>query len=156
MDELIARLPHSTHNVPNPTYKMDNKTVFIKIEQAVRGTSVASTVNIFSRTKDGRGAFFALISNHAGDTKYRSISKKRLNLLQNIKWNGRSYPLEKHVSNHRQAHDDLNECSNHITVAIPDDCQKVEYLIDSSTCIDNTLQAAIGLIRAKGSRARLG
>ena len=103
---------------------------------------------LFSRNKDGRAAFRALIANHAGDTKYRAISKKRMNLLQNIKWNGRSYPLESHVSNHRQAVDDLNECALHITVRVPDDTQRVEYLIDSINCTDNTLQATIGLIRA--------
>ena len=149
MDELIKRLPHT-----GPVYKNDNKTVYMKIEEAVRGTSVESTVKTFARQKDGRGAYFALISNHAGDTKYRAISKKRLNLLQNIKWNGRSYPLESHVSNHRQAVDDLRECSQHITVPVPDQSQRVEYLIDSVTCQDNTLQAAIGLIRANTNNMR--
>ena len=71
-----------------------------------------------------------------------------MNLLQNIKWNGRSYPLESHVSNHWTAVDDLNECSAHITVAVPDQSQRVEYLIDSISCTDTTLQAAIGLVCA--------
>ena len=75
-------------------------------------------------------------------------------MLQNIKWNGRNYPLETHVSNHRQAVDDLRECSEHITVAVPDEPQRVEYLIDSITCQDNTLQAAIGLIRANTNNMR--
>ena len=82
-DELIKRLVHT-----GPIYKNDNTSVFIKIEKATRGTSVESTVKSFSRRKDGRGAFLALISNHAGDTKYRAILKKRMNLLQTIKWNG--------------------------------------------------------------------
>ena len=81
----------------------------------------------------------ALMSNHAGEVKHRSISKKRLNLLQNIKWNGWAYPLESHVSNHRQAHDDLLECSAHIQCAVPGPEQKVEYLIDSIACTDSTL-----------------
>ena len=148
-DELIKRLVHT-----GPIYKNDNTSVFIKIEKATRGTSVESTVKSFSRRKDGRGAFLALISNHAGDTKYRAILKKRMNLLQTIKWNGRSYPLETHVSNHRQAVDDLRECSSHITVAVPDQSQRVEYLIDSIACNDSTLQAAIGLIRANTNNMR--
>ena len=94
------------------------------------------------------------MSNHAGEVKHRSISKKRLNLLQNIKWNGRAYPLESHVSNHRQAHDDLLECSAHIQCAVPGPEQKVEYLIDSIACTDSTLQAAIGLIRANTNNMR--
>ena len=149
LEELIARLPHY-----GPIYKNDNSTVFSKIEEAVRGTSVESTIKSFARSKDGRGAYLALIANHAGETKYRAIMKKRMNILQNIKWNGRSYPLESHVSNHRQAVDDLKECSRHITVSVPDPSQRVEYLIDSISCSDNTLQAAIGLVRANTNNMR--
>ena len=149
LEELTKRLPHT-----GPIYKNDNATVYMLIEKAVRGTSVESTVKTFARTKNGRGAYLALIANHAGDTKYRAIVKKRTNLLQNIKWNGRSYPLESHVSNHRSAVDDLKECGDHITVNIPDASQRVEYLIDSITCNDNTLQAAIGLIRANTNNWR--
>ena len=149
LDELIARLPHT-----GAIYKSDNATVYMAIEKAARGTSVESTVKTFSRRKDGRGAFQALLSNHAGETKYRSIMKKRMQLLQNTKWNGRSFPLESHVSNHRAAIDDLNECANHITVSVPDQSQHVEYLIDSIACNDNTLQAAIGLVRANTNNMR--
>ena len=147
--ELVARLPHE-----GPIYNHDNTSVYLKIEKAARGTSVESTVKAFARRKDGRAAYLALIANHAGDTKYRSIMKKRMNLLQNTKWNGRAYPLESHVSNHRQAVDDLRECSSHITVPVPDESQRVEYLIDSINCADNTLQAAIGLIRANTNEMR--
>ena len=142
-EELIKRLVYT-----ESIYKNDNTSVFMKIEKATRGTSVESTVKAFSRRKDGQAAFLALIANHAGDTKYRFILKKRMNLLQSIKWNGRSYPLETHVSNHRQAVDNLRDYSDHITVSVSDQSQRVQYLIDSIACNDNTLQAAIGLIRA--------
>ena len=52
------------------------------------------------------------------------------------------------VSNHCQAYDDLRECSTHITVPVPSDPQRVEYLINSITSKDSTLQASIGLVRA--------
>jgi len=91
VEELIGRLPHY-----GPIFKNDNATVFQKVEEAARDTSCESTI------KDGRGAYLVLISNHAGDIKYRAIAKKRQNLLQNIKCTGNSYPLEGHVSNHRQ------------------------------------------------------
>ena len=149
ISELIARLPHA-----GPIYKNDNEKVFMKIEDAVRGTSVESTIKSFARAKDGRGAYFALITNHAGETKYRSIAKKCTNLLQNIKWNGRAYPLESHVSNHRKANDDLIECAKHITCNTPSQDQRVEYLIDSITSTDPTLQAAIGIIRANTNNMR--
>ena len=143
LEELITRLPHT-----GPIYKDDNKTVFMMIAKAVAGTSVESTIKSFSRRKDGRAAFQALIANHAGDTKYRSIVKARNNLLQNVKWNGRNYPLEQHVSNHRTAVDDLRECSNHIGNAVPTMQQRVEFLLDSIASQDSALQAAMGNIRA--------
>ena len=77
------------------------------IEQAVRGFSVESTIKYYSCNKDGRSAFKAFISNRASENKYRGIIMKRINLLQNIKWNGRTYPLETHITNHRQAFDNL-------------------------------------------------
>ena len=149
IDELIARLPHT-----GPIYKSDNAAVYMKIEEAARGTSCESTIKAFSRRKDGRGAYLALISNHAGEVKYRAIAKKRQNLLQNIKWTGMSYPLETHVSNHRQAFDELRECSQHITVPVPSDSQRVEYLIDSISSKDVTLSSAIGIIRANTNNMR--
>ena len=148
-DELVSRLKHT-----GPIYKQDNASVFLLIEKASRNTSVESTVKAFARTKDGRGAFLAIIKNHAGETKYRAIHKKRMNLLQNVKWNGRGFELEKHVSSHRQAVDDLMECANHITCVIPDQSQRVEYIIDSISCNDITLQAALGLIRANTNNMR--
>ena len=80
--------------------------------------------------------------------KYRAIAKNRQNLLQTIKWTGNSYALDTHVSNHRQAYDDLRECSTHITVPVPSDPQIVESLICIITSKDSTLQASIGLVRA--------
>ena len=148
-DELVTRLPHT-----GPIYNNDNAAVYQKIEEATKGTSVESTINSFSRRKDGRGAFLAIIVNHAGDVKYRSIAKKRQNLLQTIKWTGNSYALDTNVSNHRQAYDDLRECSTHITVPVPSDPQRVEYLIDIITSKDSTLQDSIVLVRAKTNNMR--
>ena len=56
--------------------------------------------------------------------------------------------METHVSNHSKTYDDLRECSTHITVPVSSDPQRVEYLIDSITSKDSTLQASIGLVRA--------
>ena len=89
LEELINRLPHA-----GPIFRDNNKTVFVMISKAVAGTSVKSTIRSYSIRKDGRATFLALISNHAGDTKYRAIVKSRSNIIQNINWNGRNYPLD--------------------------------------------------------------
>ena len=80
--------------------------------------------------------------------KYRAIAKKCQNLLQTIKWTDNSYALDTHVSNNRQSYDDIRECSTHNTVHVPSDPQIMEYLIDSITSKDSTLQYSIGLVRA--------
>ena len=147
--ELEKRLPHE-----GTIYKTDNASVYMMIEKATRDTSVASTVKAFSRTKNGRDAYLALIANHAGDEKYRAITKKSINFLQNTKWTGCQNPLENHVSLYHSAHNDLTDCNNHITVNVPDVSQKVEYLIDSITCSDSALQASIRLVRANTNNMR--
>jgi hypothetical protein len=147
--ELLARLPHG-----DALYRSDNKTVYMCIEKACRGTSVESTVKAYSRSQDGRGAYMALRDHHAGDSKYRAILKARTNLLTNIKWNARQNSLEKHVSNHRQAHEDLQDCSTHITVSVAGQPQRVEWLLDSISSQDPTLQATIGLIRSDVNNMR--
>ena len=89
------------------------------ISKYVAGTSVESKIKSYSRRKYVWAAFLALISNHAGDTKYQAIVKYISNILQNINWNGRNYPLEHHVSNHQNTIDDLRDCATHIGNAVP-------------------------------------
>ena len=116
------------------------------IPKTVAGISVDSTIKYYSRRKDVRAAFLALISNHTGDTKYRAIVKPRSNLLHNIKWNGWNYPLEQHVSNHKTAIDNLRDCITHIGNAVPNNPQMVEFLLKHITSQYNALQAAMGNI----------
>ena len=101
-EELCAHLPHT-----GPIYKHNNTAVFLLIEKASIDTSCESKVKAFARTKYGQGAYNACISNHAVDTKYHAIHKKCMNLLQHIKRNSRTYALEAHITNHRQAVDDI-------------------------------------------------
>ena len=73
--------------------------------------------------KPSGAVFLALISNHAGDTKYCAILQKHVNLLHKIKWNRRSYLLETRGSNHLQEVEDLRSCASHITTSVPDQDQ---------------------------------
>ena len=111
----------------------------MKIKEATQGTFIQSTIKSLSHSKDGCGAFQTLLSNYTSEVKHCSISKKRLNLLQNIKWNGQSYTLKSYVSKHRQAYNNLLECSTHIQYTISGPVQKVEYLIDSIAYTNSTL-----------------
>ena len=58
------------------------------------------------------------------------------------------------MSNHRSAIDDLKDCAQHIQAAVPNTPQRVEYLLESITCQDNSLQAAMGNVRADTNNMR--
>ena len=75
-------------------------------QKAARITLVESNFKAFHRRKYGMGEFLALVQNNIDDAKYRTIPKKRVDLLQKIKWNGRSCPLETHISNYCQSVED--------------------------------------------------
>ena len=42
--------------------KSDNKKVYFIMEEAAQGTSYATTIKLFQKNKDGRGAYFALMN----------------------------------------------------------------------------------------------
>ena len=70
IQEMTARIP-----LTGSLYKSDNKTVYLHLAEACRGTSCESTVKAKYLRQDGRAAFMALIDHHAGDEKYRDIAK---------------------------------------------------------------------------------
>ena len=94
------------------------------------------------------------ILNHRVDAKYSTIIKKCTNLLHNNQKNGRSYHLETNVSNHCQEVQYIQEFATNITTSVPDQAQRVEYLIDSILCLDNTLQSEIRMVRANTNNTR--
>ena len=126
----------------------------MKIEEADRGTFVESTIKFFSRLKDRTDDFQDLIGKYSGEEKHPEISKKRLNLLLTIKWNSWDYPLEKHVHNHRQAYNDLMECSACIEYSVPGVEKRLEHLIDSINCAEITLQVDACVIRTNTDNRR--
>jgi hypothetical protein len=54
--DLISRLSHN-----HPLYKTDNAKVYSFLEEATRGTAYSSTVKAFTRRRDGRAAWKALM-----------------------------------------------------------------------------------------------
>jgi hypothetical protein len=68
--ELIARASHG-----HPLFREDNSAMYYKIEEATRGTPYAASIKPFQRTKNGRGAWFALSSQYAGKDKWEAEIK---------------------------------------------------------------------------------
>ena len=53
----------------HPLFRTDNVTVFSILEEATRSTIYAQIIKPFSRLKNGRRSFIALVSSHAGKDK---------------------------------------------------------------------------------------
>ena len=143
IQELTARIP-----LTGALYKTDNKTLYLHLQAACKGTSVETTVNAKRYRQDGRAAYMALIDHHAGAEKYNAIMKTTMAQLQGLKWNGRACALEKHVSTHRRCYEELLNCVDHVPTMIPGETQRVTYLVDSIECSDGPINATVGIISA--------
>ncbi|CAJ1938200.1 unnamed protein product, partial [Cylindrotheca closterium] len=84
--EFTARASH-TH----PRFHQDNAQVFAKLEEALRGTTYALSLTPFEQTRDGRGAFFAIVAQYLGKEKWSKEIEKNTDFItvQNM-WNTRS------------------------------------------------------------------
>ena len=110
----------ASHNHPN--YRVDNEKVYFKLEEATRGTRYAASLKPFQRRKDGRGAFFAITTQHAGDNKWNAEIVKQYALLHNKKWKGnRSFTLKNHYNNHQHYFVQMQEESTHIDYQLPNE-----------------------------------
>ena len=117
------------------------------LEEATRGSIYASTVKPHSRRKDGRAAWSAMVSSHAGKDKWEQLQKEKTKFLMNTKWNGKTYSLEKFTGIHRSFYVQLQEAVEHVNFQLPTQHTRVGYLIDNIQNADPDLRAAIASIR---------
>ena len=142
-EELIARATH-TH----PLYRDDNASLYFYLEEATRSTMYTSSIQPFSRRKDGRGAWFAITNQYAGKDKWAAELKKQDDLLHTYKWKGQSnFSLDKFISQHRNAFVSMQQCAIHVEFQLPNEYSRVGYLLDAIETTDASLQAAMALVR---------
>lgn len=135
--ELIARLSHNS-----PIYRDDNKQVYLYLEEATRGTIYGASIKPFTRTKDGRGSYLALISQHAGVDKWEKELQDQEKFLYSRKWKGNSnFSLDKFIENHRAAFILMQQCAEHVDHQLPNDHTRVRYLLEAIDCSDPALHA---------------
>ncbi len=126
-EEMMHCVPH-THNL----YKADNNALFRLIDVMVVVHEVSATIAPFRRMLDGRGAFLAIKSQHAGRHVWDKIAKDALTLLKGRKWNGQSsITLAQHTTGQRTSYMRLVEASVHTPTEIPNPRQRVTDLLDS-------------------------
>lgn len=141
--ELINRAKHN-----HALFRDDNSKVYYYLEEATRTTSFAASIKPFQRSKNGRGAFLALVSQYAGEDKWRAELKKQDDLLHNRKWKGNTnLSLDRFISQHRNAYVSMSQCAEHVPFQLPNALTRVTYLLDAIECNDHALQASIALVK---------
>ena len=118
------------------------------LEVALRGTKFEASIKPFQRTGNGRGAYEALISKHAGKEKWIKILRDAKIYVNERKWDGTtSYLLQSHVDKCRECDVDIENASEHITEQIPNTRTRVQSLLDSvEGCTDPKICARVAAI----------
>jgi hypothetical protein len=111
-------------------------------------TAYSASIKPFQRTRNGRGAWLALVSQYAGEAKWRAKLKIAEELLLNRKWKGQdNFPLERFVAQHRSAFVSMTECAEHVQHQLPHEITRVTYILDGIECHHAPLQAAMANVR---------
>ena len=140
--EFTARASH-TH----PRFHQDNARVFAKLEEALRGTTYASSLTPFEQTRNGRGAFFAIVAQYLGKEKWSKEIEKNTDLITAQKWKGNgTFPMERFIGGHRNAHQALLTASQHVEYQIPNEHTRIGYLLRAIHTTDHGPHATIAII----------
>ena len=123
--------------------------VLADISEAKLGTQYTTSISAFKRTKNGRAAYFALKTQHAGPARWDQEIRTQNDFLLNRKWNGNSnqFTLEKFLSQHRAAYTMLEQCAENVTFQLPNERTRVKYLLDNIECKNPEVEAALASIR---------
>ena len=83
------------------------------LNDGLAGSSYVSSIQAFSHQKNGRQAYKALIVHNLSSAKWDEVAEEAVRLLTKVEWNGKSqrFTLLKHLTSHRNAHNDLVQAS---------------------------------------------
>ena len=128
MDELIAYCPHN-----GVEYAEDNAAFLQALVVMTKDTVHASSVKPHVSARNGRAAYFALTQHNMGNSKFQDLVDCAEQLVLTRIWNGKNqrYSLKRHISNHRDAYNDMVRASQHITYALPNERTRVSRLLTS-------------------------
>ena len=140
--ELINSASHA-----HPNYAIDSGDVYDLVEQAARNTQYMGSIQPFKRLRDGRAAYNAIVSQHAGKDKWESELKKAQSVMQSTKYKGSgNFTLVRYTTVHRNANERLKEAAQHVTFQLPEEHTRVTYLLDNIDTSDARLNAAIATV----------
>lgn len=142
--ELVERASHD-----HALYRSDNAKIYSFIEEAVRSSQYNASIKPFQRAKDGRGAYKALVSQHAGKDKWEAELKVQEDRVMNRVWKGNAsaFPLESYIQMHRQAFMSMIQCADHVSFQVPNERTRVKHMIDNIQCSDPELLSLLALVK---------
>ena len=114
------------------------------------GTHVHPTLKSFSRKKDGRSSWLAILEQFMSEERWREELKRQETITTTRRWKGNSnYSLEKHGAVHRNAKITQHNASLGPVRGsqVPEKRKFCERFIDSIHCNDPTLLAALANVR---------
>jgi hypothetical protein len=127
--------------------KSDNNALFQMLDRSTSGHDVGATIAPFRRTQDGRGAILAIKGQHAGRHVWDKLVKDANIVLQTRTWTGTtSITLSQHTSGQRKAYIQLTEAAMHAPADVPNNRQRVTYLLDSMKTENPKVLAGIAAI----------
>ena len=96
------------------------------LEAATRGTTYEATIKPFRMVHNGRGAYLALISQHAGKDKWNSVLRNAKNYINNRKMDeATAITMEAHIERCRSCYVDWETAAQHVPDQVPEDRTKV-------------------------------
>ena len=141
--DMVARLSHAS-----PLYRVDNATGYSQLVTATLGTSYASTIAPFKRSRDGRGALLALKAQFAGPAHWDREVKNMNDFLLTNRWTGTTgFTLHQFLAKHRSSYNSLQRCAEHVAVELPNERTRVGYLLENIDCNDKNVTTALSHIR---------
>ena len=150
---IIELINSASHN--HASFVVDNGEVFDLVEQAARNTQYMGSIQQLKRTRDGAGAYNAIVSQHAGKDKWEAELKRAQNIMQSTKYKGSgNFTLDRYCTVHRNANERMKEASQHVTFQLPKDHTRVTYLLDNIETSDARLNAAIATIHQDDATKR--
>ena len=136
--DMTERLSHD-----HALFPMDNATLYAVLDEALRGTIYEASIKPFERRRDGRGAYLALIAQHAGKDKWLSIIDDAEKYINEKRWDGTaSFTLQSHIERCRSAYVELETASQHVQFQLPNERTRVAKLLTSiENCCDPKVSA---------------
>ena len=148
-EELIHRTDHA-----NPLFPMDNGALYDFLEQATRGTKLATTIINYRKKRDGRGAWLAIQAQHAGVDLWETLIRTAQATYAR-KWTGlNNTTLVQFVSRLRKAFADHQEASENVSTEVPNGRSKVTILMDAIETSDPGVLARMAAIQQDEANKR--